>query len=114
MKVIVAGSRLITSYPAVALAIHNSGFEITELVSGTARGVDTLGEQWAALSGVPVKRFPADWNGLGKQAGYVRNAQMAEYADALIAVWDGRSAGTRGMIRLAERELLAVYVHKLP
>lgn len=113
MKVIIAGSRLITSYPAVCMAILKSGFEITEVVSGTARGVDTLGEQWAKLSGIPVKRFPADWNGLGKQAGYVRNVQMSQYAHALIAVWDGRSAGTKSMIYLANRELLAVYVHTL-
>lgn len=113
MKVIIAGSRAVDSYPSVALAVAMSGFEITEVVSGTARGVDLLGERWAALNDVPVKRFPADWDRLGKRAGHERNHQMAQYADALVAVWDGQSAGTRGMIWLAERELISVYVHKV-
>lgn len=113
MKTIIAGSRGITEYGIVALAVALSGFKVTEVVSGTARGVDLLGERWAALNGVPVAKFPADWDGFGKQAGFVRNTFMAEYADALVAVWDGKSAGTKSMIHLAERELLAVYIHRV-
>lgn len=113
MKTIVAGSRSITSYPVVALAILRSGFEITEVVSGGARGVDLLGEQWALVNGVYCVRFPAHWDRLGKRAGHERNHQMSHYANALIAVWDGRSAGTKDMISIARSNLMPVYVHTL-
>lgn len=61
-------------------------------------GADLLGKKWAILNGVPIKNFPADWDKYGKAAGPIRNAQMAEYADYLIAFWDGKSRGTKNMI----------------
>ncbi len=76
--------------------------QITEVVSGTARGADLAGETWAIMDDVPIKRFPADWDTYGKRAGYLRNEQMAEYADALVAVWDGVSRGTNHMIEAAK------------
>ncbi|HXG66007.1 MAG TPA: SLOG family protein [Blastocatellia bacterium] len=78
MKVIIAGSRDITDYEVVKRAIEESGFEITEVVSGTAAGVDQLGEWWAELRAVPIARFPADWMNYGMRADAIRNAQMAE------------------------------------
>ncbi len=86
-------------------------FEITEIVSGTCKGVDQLGEEWAGRKGIPVKRFPADWNQYGRRAGPLRNREMAKYADALIAIWDGESRGTKNMIDEALREKLEVYVY---
>jgi len=71
-------------------------------VSGTARGADQLGERYAKERGYFIQRFPADWNAYGKAAGYIRNRKMAEYADALIAFWDGKSRGTLNMISLAK------------
>lgn len=105
MKTIIAGSREITSPGIVARAILASGIEITEVVSGGARGVDSLGEQWARRSRIPVTEFPvtpADWKKYGKRAGYIRNHKMGEYAEALIAVWDGQSRGTGHMINIAK------------
>ena len=113
MKVIVAGSRSIADIKVVTQAIEESGFEVDEVVSGTARGVDTIGEEWAKSKGIPVKKFPADWNGLGKRAGFVRNAEMADYADALVAVWDGKSRGTENMIEQAKKKGLKVYVKEI-
>lgn len=103
MKLIVAGSRTITDFATVNEAIGHfvktlAHGEIAEIVSGRARGVDKLGEQWACANGVPVAEFPADWKA-GKGAGFARNARMAEYADALLAIWDGQSHGTEDMIR---------------
>lgn len=100
MKVIIAGSRSVTDADRVFEAIEASPFGISEVVSGTARGVDRLGEEWAAMNGIEIKRFPADWKRLGSVAGFLRNREMAEYADALIAVWDGKSRGTEHMINL--------------
>ena len=98
MKVIIAGSRDIKDYVLVANAIAKSGYQITEVVSGCATGVDTLGEQWARMSNIPIKEMPADWNQHGKSAGPQRNRAMAEYADAAIIIWDGESRGTRNMV----------------
>lgn len=111
MKTIIAGSRNI-DMPLAALndAVIMSGFDITEVVSGTARGIDRTGELWAEWKGIPVTRFPANWEKYGKAAGYKRNVQMAEYADALIAVWDGKSSGTKHMITAACEKGLKVHV----
>ena len=93
--------------------IVDSEFDITEVVSGGARGADLLGERWAKDHGIPVKRFPAKWNrqpdgSYDKGAGFKRNEEMARYADALIAMPGGN--GTADMIRRARNHGLKVYV----
>lgn len=110
MKTIIAGSRDITDYELVKNAIKYSGFDITEVVCGNARGVDTLGKNWANSKGIPVKFFNANWNTFGKSAGFRRNAEMAKYADALIAIWNGVSKGTFSMINLAHDRNLEIYI----
>ena len=113
MKVIIAGSRDIKG-PTwwVIKAIEASGFDIKEVVSGTARGIDTHGELWAKQHNKRITRFPADWDTYGKSAGYKRNEEMADYADALIAVWDGVSKGTKHMIDIATKKGLKVFVYE--
>lgn len=113
MKVIVAGSRNITDSHLVATAIAKSGFDIAAVVSGGARGVDTLGEQWAHQTGRKIARFSANWKRDGNAAGPIRNAHMANYADALVAIWDGESRGTRHMIDTMKKQGKPVYVHKI-
>lgn len=98
MKVIIAGSRDDVRYTDVVEAYEKAGFIATEIVSGTARGADTLGETFARLKGIPVHRMPANWTGLGKKAGLMRNEDMGRYADAAVVVWNGRSRGTKHMI----------------
>lgn len=110
MKVIIAGSRTIADMAMLVQAIADSGFEITEVVSGGARGVDKLGELWAVQNFTTATVFPADWSSHGKAAGTIRNRQMAEYADALIALWDGESRGTKNMIEEAAARGLKVFV----
>ena len=113
MKVIIAGSREGFTIEDVRIAVLNREFygTITEVVSGAARGVDRLGEQWAKENDIPIKQFIPDWDGLGKKAGHVRNREMGDYADALIALWDGESKGTKGMIEYAQKKGLKVYVY---
>lgn len=113
MKTIVAGSRSVEDYAVVKRAIADSLFNISEVVSGTAQGVDKLGERWAEEKGVPIKQFPADWKTHGKRAGYLRNKEMAGYADAAVIVWDGESKGTKWMIDLAKEKQLKLYVHQI-
>lgn len=112
MKLIIAGSRDFNDYSLLKTSIQNNfqRQEVEEIVSGTARGADTLGEQFAAEYNIPVKRFPANWDLYGKSAGYKRNYEMAVYGDALIAFWDGQSRGTKSMIDIATKLGLRVIV----
>ena len=115
MRLIVAGSRGI-AYSITKQVLDNHPWipEATELVCGCARGVDNDAKAILHVDKhLPVKDFPADWDGLGKRAGYVRNEEMADYADALIAIWDGDSKGTKHMIDLAEKKGLKVSVVRI-
>lgn len=109
MRVIIAGTRTIHDAVEVSEAIRDSGFRITEVVCGGASGVDTLGKQWAERHGIPVKMFPADWGAYGLWAGPKRNAEMAEYAEALILVWDGKSKGSANMLKNALKRGIAIH-----
>ena len=116
-KLIIAGSRDFDDYEL----LKNSAIDFlddhdeVEIVSGTARGADQLGERLAEDFGFSVKQFPAKWRPYGvfdKAAGYKRNIDMAEYAHALIAFWDGKSKGTKHMIYEAKKRGLQVRVVK--
>ena len=104
MKVIIAGSRSFNDYEKLCSTCNFllSNTNDIEIVSGGARGADKLGEQYANSKSYPIKQFLANWE-LGKSAGYKRNIDMANYADALIAFWDGESRGTLSSINLAEK-----------
>jgi hypothetical protein len=100
--VIIAGSRGIRNKDVLERAIFASTFPVDEVVTGGARGVDQLAVVWAKLNDVPYRVMKADWNRHGKAAGAIRNVEMARHADALIAVWDGESRGTKHMIQHME------------
>lgn len=109
MKTIIAGSRgIYMTVQEIDAVVLESKIVVTEVVSGGAHGVDRAGEGWAAHSKIPLKRMPADWT-KGRRGGPLRNEAMAEYADALIAIWDGTSRGTLDMIRRAEAHGLRIY-----
>lgn len=114
MKVIIAGGRDVYDYDFVKQAIEEGiaslGITVTEVVSGKAPGVDTLGEQWAEENGIPIKDFPADWNRLGKAAGPIRNGEMAKYGEVLICVPAPASKGSIDMIKQANANGLKVFV----
>lgn len=82
------------------------------IVSGKARGADTLGEQFAKEMGFEVEEYPADWDEYGKAAGAIRNEQMASNSEYLMAFWDGKSRGTAHMIKTARRKGLEVRIIK--
>ena len=110
--VIVAGGRDFKDYAYLkrkldALLRRYNPDEVA-IVSGNARGADALGERYAKERGMRCDLFPADWDTHGKSAGYKRNKDMAEYADALVAFWDGSSKGTGHMIELACKNKLQV------
>jgi predicted Rossmann fold nucleotide-binding protein DprA/Smf involved in DNA uptake len=129
MKVIIAGSRDVTNYSLVEKAVKDSGFKITEVVSGGARGVDALGEEWAKnnLKKKP-KIFEANWKDLkakgaiikngpygpyNANAGFARNKEMAVYADALIVLIKNNSPGSSHMydeMKQLKKKVYVVYV----
>lgn len=111
MRVIIAGSRHLTGVRLVYDAIRESGWftQITEIVSGCAPGIDSEGQWWAHGQVIPVKRFQAEWRKYGAAAGPIRNRQMAEYADALILIWDGQSRGSADMKKKAQAKNLLIY-----
>ena len=80
------------------------------IVSGCARGADRLGEKYAEERGYEVLRYPADWDKYGKSAGYRRNKQMADVANACIAFFSsaGENVGTKMMVKLARNMNLLV------
>ncbi len=113
--VIIAGGRDFKDYDLLAKTMNhllsNVKDDIT-VVCGKARGADILGEQYAKEHGYAVRYFPADWDRYGKAAGYIRNTEMAQSADALVAFWDGMSLGTRHMIEIAKARGLKVRVKR--
>ena len=100
-RVIIAGGRDFDDYRLLSETMDSLLRNITEeiiVVCGKTRGADTLGEKYAKERGYRVDYYPADWKRFGKRAGYLRNEQMAQNADALVAFWDGESRGTNLMI----------------
>ena len=112
-NLIIAGSRDFNDYNLLRDAVNYYlvSRKLTEvtIVSGKARGADTLGEKYAKEEGFPVLEFPADWNRYGKSAGHRRNREMAHAAQGLVA-FDMGTPGTKGMIDYAQSQGLNVLV----
>lgn len=107
-KLIVAGGRDFNRYQSVAeeiclLAENELALCAVSIVSGMARGADRMAWEFARNAGVQCYEFPANWDKHGKAAGHIRNREMAEFADGLLAFWDGQSRGTKNMIETMQR-----------
>jgi len=105
-RVVVAGSRNFKDYDRLAAELDKflAGKKNIVIVSGTARGADRMGEQYAATHGYKVEQFPAEWGIYHKGAGPIRNMKMVKSADAVVAFWDNQSSGTRNIIDCARQE----------
>ena len=113
-RMIVAGSRSAEKhqvYEAIEKCPYKDKIDL--VVSGCALGADTHGMTWARENKRHIRRMPAEWKTHGRAAGMIRNREMAENADGLIAIWDGRSPGTQNMIQTAKRFGLPVFVMNL-
>jgi hypothetical protein len=117
VRTIIAGSRNINDYGIVLKAIRDSVqlgcIRPTCIISGGARGPDMLSVRFAREFEFPVEVYNADWDKYGNRAGYLRNEEMAKVADALIAIWDGVSNGTRHMIALTKKYKVRTYVYRI-
>ena len=107
MKVIIAGGRDFrpSQIDWITLDMMKDSLHPTEIVCGACKGADLFGADWAEENDIPVKYFNPDWS-LGKIAGPIRNAQMAEYADAVLLFKGGR--GTASMRKEAKKHGLQI------
>lgn len=102
LKLAIVGSRTFNDYVLVRETLKD--FEIEEIVSGGAKGADRLAERYARDFGFPTKIFLPDWEGQGKAAGFIRNKEIVDYSDGVIAFWDKKSKGTKNSIDLATQQ----------
>lgn len=112
MKIIIAGSRTFNDYPKLKKkldSILKNQKDIT-IISGTASGADRLGERYADENHYNLEKYPAMWDIFGKSAGYKRNEEMANIADACVVFWDGKSSGTKHMIDIAKKNKLKLRI----
>jgi len=105
MRVAVIGSRTFDVYSAMdrALKIIHSFEGIDEIVSGGARGADSLAEKWAKENNIPTKIFKANWERYGRGAGMIRNKDIIDRADLVVVFWDGQSKGTKNSLDRAKK-----------
>lgn len=109
-KVIVAGSRTFNDYNLLCSVLKKEFTTNDILVCGGAKGADSLGEKFAIQNNIALSLFLADWDKYGMSAGIIRNEQMANFSNELIAFWDGKSAGTGNMIKTAGKHNLRIKV----
>ena len=105
-RVVVAGSRNFSDYNKLSVELDKylAGKKNVTIVSGTARGADRMGEKYAAEHGIKLEQFPAEWGVYHKGAGPIRNLQMVQSADAVVAFWDNTSSGTKNIIDCARKK----------
>jgi YspA, cpYpsA-related SLOG family len=112
-KVIIAGGRDFADYNLLSTKVSHliqNKLPDVAIISGVARGADSLGAKFGRANGITVIEKPADWNKFGKSAGYRRNEEMLQIADAVIAFWDGKSKGTKHMIDISRSAGIPVRV----
>lgn len=116
-KLLIAGSRNFNDYnylkKRIDKLIANWKKEEIIIISGGAKGTDTLAEKYAIENDLSFEVYPAEWEKLGKKAGMVRNIKMAESATHAVIFWDGKSPGTKHMIEISEENLVRTVVFKV-
>lgn len=113
VKVCICGSRSIGSFEIISQAVSASGFAPTLIIQGGCRGVDLFAKEWAIMKNIPCAEIIAYWQSFGKAAGPIRNKAMLGLADAVIAIWDGKSKGTGGMIEMTRKAGKPLFVYSL-
>lgn len=111
MKLAVIGSRGFDNYQELCSQLDKIE-GITEIVSGGAKGADSLAEKYAHEKGLKLAVFKPDYAKWGKGAPHVRNSEIVAYCDVLVAFWDGESPGTRSTIEKAKKAGKSVQIYK--
>ena len=103
MKLSVIGSRTFENYEMLENEILKLNLKISSIISGGAKGADTLAERWANENNIPIILFKPDWKKYGRAAGLRRNESIIESCDYCLAFWDGKSKGTKFSIELCKK-----------
>ncbi len=103
IKLSVIGSRSFNDYDLLEKEINSLHFDIDLIISGGAKGADTLGEQYANKYGIKTMIFKPNWKKYGMSAGFKRNRDIIQKCDAVIAFWDGISKGTKNSLDTAKK-----------
>lgn len=110
MNIAVIGSRNFSDYNKLETILNNLKPNITKIISGGAKGADSLAEKWAKNNNIETKIFIPDWNKHGKAAGFIRNKLIIMDADEIVAFWDGKSKGTQNSINLAKEKGIKIHL----
>jgi hypothetical protein len=132
MKIIICGPRTLEDYDLIDKAIKESGFKITTVISGGAKGADSLGEKWAKSNKIKIDRKAAEWDNLelpnavvkerinpwtkklekyNANAGFYRNSEMVAIAEGCIAIQLEETAGTQDTIKKCKDKGIPVFIY---
>jgi predicted Rossmann fold nucleotide-binding protein DprA/Smf involved in DNA uptake len=103
MRAAIIGSRNFDDVDFLEKVLSPYAESISEVVSGGAKGADSLGFSWANSKGIPTNIFLPEWDKYGRGAGPVRNRLIIENSDVVFAFWDGKSKGTKSAIEIAKK-----------
>jgi len=103
MKLAIIGSRTFNDYDVLCDNLESMINTTTLVVSGAAKGADSMGERWAKDNGIKTLIFPAEWDKYGKRAGYIRNEDIIKNCEFCVAFWDGVSKGTMHSVSLCKK-----------
>jgi len=103
MKLAIVGGRDFNNRVMLSGAMHFFDTEVETIVSGGARGANSLGEEWAISCDIPTERYLPNWNKYGRAAEYLRNQEIVDACDMVLAFWDGKSRGTQDTIAKAQK-----------
>lgn len=115
VKLAIVGSRGFQDYDALSefidKTIKENSYEIIGVISGGAKGADSLGELWAKTKGYPITIYQAEWDKYGKSAGFRRNYDIIKNCDIVFAFWDGESKGTKHDLELAKQFRKPIFLY---
>lgn len=114
MVLAIIGSRDFNDYEQLSYFIRKNVKvdNITEIVSGGARGADALAEKFAMEYHIPTTIFKPNWQKFGRPAGMIRNKDIIEKSEVVFAFWDGISKGTANSLKLAEKAKKSIYIYQ--
>jgi hypothetical protein len=113
MKLAIVGSREFNDYEFLKQALEPIKDKVTLVVSGGAKGADSLGERWAKENNIPTQIFYPDWGKFGKSAGFKRNVEIVDNCDAVVAFQINDSKGTQHTINISKEKGKKVKVFKI-
>lgn len=108
MKIAVIGSRTFNDYNLLKKELDS--FNINQIISGGAKGADSLAEKYAKSNEIKTLIFKPDWKRYGRGAGFIRNKLIIENCDYVIAFWDKKSKGTKNSLGIAEKLKIGIKI----